>query len=210
MDCCWSLDERHWWNTQNHHMVFWFSSWDLLFSSSLSTSLKLYCVPQVALLFFFFFLMTVVNLLLPLPQLFWTSARGGRKHFYGSLCTNTWCSTFWNLYLTPGSSSLCGCVLCGPPSYQTVWLLTSQTGKHTFSSTSWSWRNWPDGYYQPCKVPTATKQEEHNGDAHGALQYTLVTRLWDGYGVEAKVPHHYLKVTYSMWLLRATYLSCKW
>lgn len=74
-----------------------------------STTETLPCSSRVK-----FFFRTLANLLFSLPQLFWTLARGGREHFYGSPCINTWCSTFWSLHLMPGSSSLCGCVLCGP------------------------------------------------------------------------------------------------
>lgn len=133
---------------------------------------------QVTLLLF---LMTVVNLLLPLPQLFWTSARGGWDHFYGSLCTNTWCLTFGSLYLTPGPFVSAWMRPLRPSSYQTVWLLTLQTGKHTFSSTTWV-APVPEGpdwmVLSALQSANCGESKKHRlADAHDTSQYTLLTRF---------------------------------
>lgn len=77
----------------------------------------------------FMFLMTFTNLLFSLPQLFWTLTWGGREHFYGSLCTNTWCSD---------KSSFNARLFIWMCPLWALWLsdrLAADLAKHTSSST---------------------------------------------------------------------------
>lgn len=81
--------------------------------------------------------MTVVNLLPPLPQLFLdSSVRWAGTFLRVSVYKHLVLDILKSLFNAWLFISVWMCPLW-PSSYQTVWLLTSQTGKHTFSSTTW-------------------------------------------------------------------------
>lgn len=110
-------------------------------SNTLSSTLSQYITEtwlrSTSRVHFLFFLMTFINLLFfPTSVVFGLRREVGGNIFTGLCVQNTWCSTFLKSFIWRWrfiSVWMCPLWPCG---YQTVSLLTLQTGKHTSSSTT--------------------------------------------------------------------------
>lgn len=151
-----------------------------------------------------------------LPQLVWAFAWGGRAHFYGSLCTNTWCLTFWSLYLMPGSSSLRGCVLCGPLVFilSSFWPCKQESTRPVAQLRQhWPQRNLTTLCYLLGKVLTTAKirntlqmhmTNRYTPTVHTAKTFVGRVLHWGQSARSLSQP------SYSMWPIPAIYPPHKW